>query len=86
MIKFNIKFSNFYQIEKFNEILLSKDYDIDLVRGRNMVDGKSLMGCFSLDLSKEITVQLHIDDINELNILKNELHNINCQVLNLLEK
>ena len=38
------------------------DYDVDLISGRYAIDAKSIMGIFSLDLSKPITVQAHTDD------------------------
>lgn len=36
--------------------------DIDLVSGRYIIDGKSIMGVFSLDLSKPISLIYHGDD------------------------
>lgn len=53
------------EITKFNT-------DFDLVSGRYVIDAKSIMGIFSLDLSKPIELNIHddenIDDI--LNALK----------------
>lgn len=42
------------------------DYDVDLISGRYAIDAKSIMGIFSLDLSKPITVQAHTDDPSAL--------------------
>ena len=42
-------------ISKFN-------YDFDLVSGRYVVDAKSIMGIFSLDLSKPIELNIHTED------------------------
>ena len=44
-----------YDITKF-------DYDFDLVSGRYVIDAKSIMGIFSLDLSKPIDLNIHADD------------------------
>ena len=49
---------------------LSKfDVDFDLVSGRYVIDAKSIMGIFSLDLSKPIDLNIHaeagIDEILE---------------------
>ena len=41
-------------------------YDIDLVSGRYAIDAKSIMGIFSLDLSKPIKLQAHTDDPEKL--------------------
>ena len=47
------------------------DNDFDLVSGRYVIDAKSIMGIFSLDLSKPIELNIHsetnVDEI--LNIL-----------------
>lgn len=36
--------------------------DIDVISGRYVIDGKSIMGIFSLDLTKELLVRFHCDD------------------------
>jgi phosphotransferase system HPr-like phosphotransfer protein len=38
------------------------DFDVDLTSGRYVVDAKSIMGIFSLDLAKPIKVDVHSDD------------------------
>lgn len=43
--------------------------DFDLVSGRYVIDAKSMLGIFSLDLSKEIDLNIHLndgDDISEI--------------------
>ena len=37
------------------------DSDFDLVSGRYVIDAKSIMGIFSLDLSKPIDLKIHDD-------------------------
>ena len=48
------------------------DSDFDLVSGRYVIDAKSIMGIFSLDLSKPIDLNIHSeDDVNAiLDVLK----------------
>lgn len=49
------------------------DFDFDLVSGRYVIDAKSIMGIFSLDLSKPIDLNIHTDGdkLNEvLSVLK----------------
>ncbi|MCI8581441.1 MAG: HPr family phosphocarrier protein, partial [Dorea sp.] len=49
------------------------DNDFDLVSGRYVIDAKSIMGIFSLDLSKPIDLNIHASESdieNILNILK----------------
>ena len=38
------------------------DNDFDLVSGRYVIDAKSIMGIFSLDLSKPINLNVHADE------------------------
>ena len=45
-----------------NEWVRYSDVDFDLVSGRYVIDAKSIMGIFSLDLSKPIDLNIHADD------------------------
>ncbi len=38
------------------------DFDFDLVSGRYVIDAKSIMGIFSLDLSRPIDLNIHADE------------------------
>ena len=53
-------------VEEFVNTVMLFDYDVDLVSGRYAVDAKSIMGIFSLDLSKPIKLQAHTDDAEAL--------------------
>ena len=44
-------------VKKANEL----DYDVDLSLGKYTVDAKSIMGIFSLDLSRDIELTVHSD-------------------------
>ncbi|HBP25306.1 MAG TPA: PTS sugar transporter [Oribacterium sp.] len=44
-----------------NELVKFTDVDFDLVSGRYVIDAKSIMGIFSLDLSKPIDLNIHAD-------------------------
>ena len=48
------------------------DFDFDLVSGRYVIDAKSIMGIFSLDLSKPIDLNIHAEENVEavLDVLK----------------
>ena len=41
-------------------------YDVDLLSGRYVIDAKSLMGIFSLDLTKPIDLAVSTDDVDDL--------------------
>ena len=48
-------------------ILQNSTNDFDLVSGRYVIDAKSIMGIFSLDLSKPIDLSIHAeDDLDEI--------------------
>ena len=49
-------------VKDFVNTVMLFNYDIDLVSGRYAVDAKSIMGIFSLDLSKPIKLQAHTED------------------------
>ncbi len=53
-------------VKNFVNTVLLFDFDIDLVSGRYAIDAKSIMGIFSLDLSKPIELRAHTDDAEEL--------------------
>ena len=53
-------------VKEFVNTVMRFDCDIDLVSGRYAVDAKSIMGIFSLDLSKPITLNAHTDDAADL--------------------
>jgi phosphotransferase system HPr-like phosphotransfer protein len=48
-------------VRNFVKEVILLDYEVDLVQGRYVVDAKSVMGIFSLDLLSPITVQVHSD-------------------------
>ncbi len=41
------------------------DFDIDLISDRYVIDAKSIMGIYSLDLTKPISVRAHTEDTAE---------------------
>jgi len=62
MKSFNILLSSINDIKAFVNIVNKYEFDVDLTSGRYVVDAKSIMGIFSLDLSKPIKVDVHTDD------------------------
>ncbi len=66
MKTFNILLGSINDVKTFVNIVGKYEYDIDLTSGRYIVDAKSIMGIFSLDLSKPIKVEIHSDGADEL--------------------
>lgn len=58
MKKINIKLSTIQDVQNFVRDLTAYSGDADLECGRYVVDAKSIMGIFSLDLSAPITLIL----------------------------
>ena len=54
------------KVKSFVNDITKFDYDFDLVSGRYVIDAKSIMGIFSLDLSKPLELRVHSDDCDEL--------------------
>lgn len=40
--------------------------DIDIIRGRYVIDGKSVLGIYTIDLTKPVTVKINSDDKAEI--------------------
>lgn len=57
-----ISLNSIDKVKSFVNDLTKYDYDFDLVSGRYVIDAKSIMGIFSLDLSKPIDLNIHADD------------------------
>ena len=53
-----ILIDNVTKIKEFNKLTLEFPCDIDVISGRYIIDAKSLMGLFSIDLSKPIEIKL----------------------------
>ena len=54
----NIKLSLAENVKTFVNIVNKYPYDVDLRAGRHVVDAKSILGIFSLDLSKPIAMEV----------------------------
>ena len=68
----DISLNSIDKVKNFVNLMNRFDYDFDLVSGRYVIDAKSIMGIFSLDLSKPIALNIYADDKNIDEIL-NEL-------------
>ena len=60
----NISLNSIEKVKNFVNLINRYDYDFDLVSGRYVIDAKSIMGIFSLDLSKPISLNIYADDNN----------------------
>ena len=58
-MKMEILLKSIDDVKEFVNEVSKVPYDVDLSSGRYVVDAKSIMGIFSLDLSNKITVEAH---------------------------
>lgn len=63
-IKINL--NNFSDIKRFINVTRNFTSDIDVIRGKVVLDAKSLLGLMALDLSENIYVRIISDNITEI--------------------
>ena len=61
-----VKLSLTENVKAFVDIVSRYPFDVDLRSGRYVVDTKSLLGIFSLDMSKPITMEIYEDNCDDL--------------------
>lgn len=66
MKSYEIYLRTIIDVKNFVNAINDFDFDLDLVSGRYVVDAKSIMGIFSLDLSRPITLRVFSDDVEKL--------------------
>lgn len=59
-----ISLNSIDKVKAFVNDISKYDFDFDLVSGRYVIDAKSIMGIFSLDLSKPIDLNVHAEGSN----------------------
>ena len=64
--KITITLNDFIKIKNFSSEVVKFESDIDLVKGRYIIDAKSTIGIFTLDLSSPVDVIIHSDNEDEI--------------------
>lgn len=57
-----ISLNSIGKVKSFVNAISLFEYDFDLISGRYVIDAKSIMGIFSLDLSKPINLAIHTEE------------------------
>lgn len=65
MTTVSISLNSIEKVKSFVNEIAKFENDFDLISGRYIIDAKSIMGIFSLDLSQQITLKIHANE-NEL--------------------
>lgn len=58
----SISLNSIDKVKAFVNDITKFDTDFDLISGRYVIDAKSIMGIFSLDLAKPIELNIHGED------------------------
>ena len=61
-----IRLSLVENVNQFVNVVSRYPFEMDLRAGRHVVDAKSILGIFSLDLSRPITLDIYSDDCDKL--------------------
>lgn len=71
MTSVQINLNSIEKVKSFVNEITKFDAEFDLVSGRYVIDAKSIMGIFSLDISKPIDLNIHANtDAESDEILK----------------
>ena len=73
MVKLTVKIVSMQDADKFNKLCSKFDCDMDLQSGKYYVDAKSIMGIFSLDLSKPLELRINSSDANEVDAVRQKI-------------
>ena len=58
----SISLSSIDKVKAFVNLISKQNGEFDLVSDRYVIDAKSIMGIFSLNLSKPLTLNIHDDE------------------------
>jgi PTS HPr component phosphorylation site. len=62
MITVKILINSIEKVKNFTSILSKEDVECEIIEGMHIIDAKSIMGIFSIDLSNPIQLNIHSDD------------------------
>lgn len=73
MFTIKVSLNTIEKVKGFVNIMSNQIFDADLASGRYVIDAKSIMGIFSLDLSKPIDLNIHTEDGTAFATFKEEI-------------
>ena len=71
-----VKFETFEKVNQFIRVITNFESDVDLVSGRYVINAKSAMGVYSLDLTKELELNIYEKVEGETEKLVQELRDL----------
>ena len=71
MLTVKVRLDSVEKVKEFSAAISRVDAECELVEGVHILDAKSIMGIFSLNLEEPIRLDIHSEDRNILDRLKN---------------
>ena len=68
-----ISLNSIDKVKSFVNAITQFNFDFDLISGRYVIDAKSIMGIFSVDLSRELVLRISSDDVEECKEIREKL-------------
>ena len=79
MITKTILLNSIKKVKDFVNVISSFEHPVDIVSGRYVINAKSIMGIFSIDITQPLTLNIHVDtpeefdvDISEFEVTESE--------------
>ena len=66
----NIRFESVEMVERFSREIADFKGEFDLISGRKVIDARSFLGIFSLDLSKPLVLSAVTDDARAFDVFR----------------
>lgn len=66
MLEFQVLLDTVDKVKRFVQTSSRFPYEVDVLSGRYVVDGKSIMGIFSFHLQEPLTVRVHGETADDL--------------------
>ena len=73
IIGYKIKLDTIDKVKKFINIVDKFENDIDIISGRYLVNAKSIMALFSLELARPLSVIIHDASIKDVTKLQEQM-------------
>lgn len=71
--QFKISLCTIDRVKDFCRITSAIEPDMDIIVGRYIIDAKSIMRIFSVDLSRDLVLRIASDDVDECKAIRDKL-------------
>lgn len=73
MFSVKVNLNSINRVKAFVNIMSHKSFDVDLVSDRYVIDAKSIMGIFSLNLTEPKELRAYVTNVDEFEAFKTEI-------------